>query len=62
MVSVLIPWNTCGMTQATVLGVATLTYLPYTFFCLLSPLMSIIHAAFGWKIKRHEEWIKEGER
>ena len=46
------------MTQATVLGVATLTYLPYTFFCLLSPLMSIIHAAFGWKIKRHEEWIK----
>jgi NhaC family Na+:H+ antiporter len=36
--------------------VATLTYLPYTFFCLLSPLMSIIHAAFGWKIKRHEEW------
>jgi Na+/H+ antiporter NhaC len=33
--------------------------LPYTFFCLLSPLMSILHAAFGWKIKRHEEWIKE---
>ena len=62
VVSVLIPWNTCGMTQATVLGVATLTYLPYTFFCLLSPLMSIIHAAFGWKIKRHEEWSKEGER
>lgn len=54
VVSVLIPWNTCGMTQATVLGVATLTYLPYTFFCLLSPLMSIIHAIFGWKIKRHD--------
>lgn len=53
VVSVLIPWNTCGMTQATVLGVATLTYLPYTFFCLLSPLMSIVHAIFGWKIKRH---------
>lgn len=55
VVSVLIPWNTCGMTQATVLGVATLTYLPYTFFCLLSPLMSIIHAIFGWKIKRHND-------
>lgn len=52
VVSVLIPWNTCGMAQATVLGVATLTYLPYTFFCLLSPVMSIIHAAFGWKIKK----------
>ncbi len=54
VVSVLIPWNTCGMTQATVLGVATLTYLPYTFFCLLSPLMSLVYAAFGWKIKRHK--------
>lgn len=61
VVSVLIPWNTCGMTQSTVLGVATLTYLPYTFFCLLSPLMSIIHAAFGWKIKRHKEWIEATE-
>lgn len=58
VVSVLIPWNTCGMAQSTVLGVATLTYLPYTFFCLLSPLMSILHAAFGWKIKRHAEWTK----
>lgn len=51
--SVLIPWNTCGMTQATVLGVATLTYLPFCFFCYLSPLMSIIHAAIGWKIRRN---------
>lgn len=48
--SVLIPWNTCGMTQSTVLGVPTLTYLPYCFFNLLSPLMSIIIAAIGWKI------------
>lgn len=50
--SVLIPWNTCGMTQSTVLGVATLTYLPYCFFNLLSPLMSVIIAAIGWRIKR----------
>lgn len=48
--SVLIPWNTCGMTQSTVLGVPTLTYLPYCFFNLLSPLMSIIIAAIGWRI------------
>ena len=48
--SVLIPWNTCGMTQSTVLGVPTLTYLPYCFFNLLSPLMSIFVAATGWKI------------
>ena len=52
--SVLIPWNTCGMTQATVLGVPTLTYLPYCFFNMLSPLMSIIVAAIGWRINRKE--------
>ena len=53
--SVLIPWNTCGMTQSTVLGVPTFTYLPYCFFNLLSPLMSIIVAAIGWKIKQNRE-------
>ena len=52
--SVLIPWNTCGMTQSTVLGVPTLTYLPFCFFNLLSPLMSIIVAAIGWRIKRSD--------
>ena len=52
VVSVLIPWNSCGMTQATVLKVATLEYLPYCFFNLLSPLMSIFIAAIGYKIVR----------
>ena len=52
--SVLVPWNTCGMTQSTVLGVPTLTYLPYCFFNLLSPLMSILVAAIGWRIYRKE--------
>ena len=50
--SVLVPWNTCGLTQSTVLGVATLTYLPYCFFNFLSPVTSIVVAALGWKIKR----------
>ena len=50
--SVLVPWNTCGLTQSTVLGVATLTYLPYCFFNLLSPVASIVVAATGWKIKK----------
>ena len=50
--SVLVPWNTCGMTQSTVLGVATLTYLPYCFFNLLSPVMACVVAALGWKIKK----------
>jgi len=49
--SVLIPWNTCGMTQATVLGVPTIAYLPYCFFNYLSPIVTCIVALTGYKIK-----------
>lgn len=52
--SVLVPWNTCGLTQSTVLGVSTLTYLPYCFFNILSPISSIVVAALGWKIYRRK--------
>ncbi len=57
--SVLVPWNTCGMTQSTVLGVSTLTYLPYCFFNLISPIMSICIAALGYKIWRTTEPTQE---
>lgn len=50
--SVLVPWNSCGMTQSTVLGVATVAYLPYCLFNLISPLMSLFVAIIGYKIKR----------
>ena len=50
--SVLIPWTTCGMTQSTILGVSTWTYFPYCIFNLVSPLMTILIAATGYKIKR----------
>ena len=53
--SVLVPWNSCGMTQATILGVPTLTYLPYCFFNLVSPFMSILIAALGYKIIKQDE-------
>lgn len=49
--SVLIPWNSCGMTHATILNTPTLVYLPYCFFNYISPLMSIFIAAIGYKIK-----------
>jgi NhaC family Na+:H+ antiporter len=51
--SPLYPWSSCGMTQATILSVPTLTYAPFCFFNLISPLMSILVAAIGWKIVRH---------
>lgn len=53
--SVLVPWNTCGMTQSMVLKVPTLEYLPYCFFNIISPLMSITIAFIGYKIFRREE-------
>ncbi len=40
--SVLIPWNACGITQSTVLGVATLAYMPFCFFNYLSPLFTVL--------------------
>ena len=50
--SVLIPWNSCGAAQSAVLGVATLAYLPFCFFNLISPLMTIAYGYFGIKIKK----------
>ena len=49
--SVLIPWNTCGAYHAAVLGIGTFAYLPYCFFNLLSPLMTLMFAFFMIKIK-----------
>lgn len=48
--SPLYPWSSCGMTQATILNVSTMAYLPYCFFNLLSPLMSVTVAVIGYKI------------
>jgi len=52
--SVLVPWNTCGATQASVLGVATLTYAPYCFFNIISPLMTILYGYLNLGITYYE--------
>lgn len=48
--SPIIPWSSCGVTQATVLGVPTLTYLPYCIFNYLTPVVSIFIVSVGYKI------------
>ncbi len=53
--SVLIPWNTGGATQARVLGVATLDYLPYAFFNLISPFMTVFFAYMNIRIRRYKD-------
>jgi len=50
--SVLVPWNTCGAYQSSVLGVATLAYLPYCFFNIISPFMTILFAYANIRIER----------
>ncbi len=55
--SVLVPWNTCGATQSSVLGVATLTYAPFAFFNIISPFMTVFIAYAGIRIKK----LKQGE-
>jgi Na+:H+ antiporter, NhaC family len=52
MTSVLIPWNTCGATQSRVLGVSTWDYLPYCFFNIISPFMSIAFAYLNIRIRK----------
>ncbi|MFT5753444.1 MAG: NhaC family Na+:H+ antiporter [Flavobacterium sp.] len=57
--SVLVPWNTCGAYQSGTLGVDTFDYLPYAFFNLLSPIMTLIFAAFNIKIRQLVSTIKD---
>jgi len=58
--SVLVPWNTGGVVNSTVLGVPTLSYLPFAFFNLISPVMSVLVAYLNFKIRRYsDEEIQE---
>ena len=57
--SVLVPWNTGGATQARVLGVPTLEYLPYAFFNIISPFMTVLFAYLNIKIRRIEPTEKK---
>lgn len=50
--SVLVPWNTCGAYQSSVLGVDTTAYIGYAFFNYLSPFTTLLFAAFQIKIKQ----------
>lgn len=50
----LVPWNSGGAYQAATLGVATIAYLPFAFFCWLSPIVTIIFGLTGLTIKKLE--------
>jgi NhaC family Na+:H+ antiporter len=50
--SPLVPWNSCGAFMSAVLGVATLTYLPYCIFCIASPILSVAYGFTGFRVTR----------
>jgi NhaC family Na+:H+ antiporter len=50
--SPLVPWNSCGAYMGAVLGVATLSYLPYSFFNYVSPALSVLYGFTGFKVER----------
>lgn len=50
--SPLVPWNTCGAYQSSVLGVPVMTYLPYAFFNLVNPIIAITLGYLNIKIRR----------
>lgn len=55
--SVLVPWNTCGAYQSDQLGVDTMAYLPFAFFNIISPFMTLIFAIFNIKIRQLKDKI-----
>jgi Na+:H+ antiporter, NhaC family len=50
--SPLVPWNSCGAFMAATLGVPTWLYLPFCFFNILSPILSLLYGITGFKIQR----------
>ena len=50
--SVLVPWNTCGAYISGVLGVSTVSYMPYCFFNFISPCLDVIYGFVGFKVGR----------
>jgi NhaC family Na+:H+ antiporter len=50
--SPLVPWNSCGAYMAGVLQVPTVEYLPFAFFNLINPLLSIAFGLTGFRVER----------
>jgi len=59
--SPLVPWNSCGAYMAGVLQVPTVDYLPYAFFNLINPLLSILFGLTGFRVERQEPATPQGQ-
>lgn len=52
VINPLVPWSVCGLFISGMLGVDVLTYLPFAFFCLLSPVLTICYGWLGWTMTK----------
>lgn len=52
--SPLVPWNSCGAFMGAVLGVPTLSYLPYCVFNYASPALSVLYGFTGFKVEKRD--------
>ncbi|NQV86882.1 MAG: Na+/H+ antiporter NhaC, partial [Woeseiaceae bacterium] len=59
LTSPLVPWNTCGAYMAATLGVATFAYLPFAFFNLINPVVSVAYGFLGITITKLEPEVVE---
>ena len=59
LTSALVPWNTCGLYQASVLGVSTMSYAPYAILNWLNPILAIVITYLGISIawKKGDEFV-----
>ncbi len=57
----LVPWNSGGAYQAATLGVPTIAYLPFNFFCWLTPIVSMLYGWFNITIDPLEEEVETPE-
>ena len=54
----LVPWNSGGAYQAATLGVPTIAYLPFNFFCWITPIVSILYGWFNITIDPLDEEVE----
>jgi NhaC family Na+:H+ antiporter len=57
----LVPWNSGGAYQAATLGVPTILYLPFNFFCWITPIVSMLYGWFNITIDKDDESEEQGD-
>lgn len=62
LTSPLIPWNTCGATMISTLGLAPFAYVPFCFLNLINPIISIIYGYTGFSMEKAEPKDRAGNQ